>query len=126
MSILLILVIIKSGNAFNLLLKNVAGQVAGKDYYVGVMAFDATNTPLIKANNGGTAWTGTTLATPNFALSTNSLHIDQTTLAVTPANGVLTVTPNLLDAVGAQLDTSVTSNNGVNIANSAGNPVIAQ
>ncbi len=116
----------KTGNAFNLLFKNVAGQVAGKDYYVGVMAFDGANTPLIKLNNAGTSWTGTTATNPNFALSTNSLHVDQTTLAVTPANGVLTVTPNLLDAIGAQLDTSVTSNNGTNIVNSAGNPVIAQ
>ncbi len=116
----------RTGNAFSVLFKNVQGQAAGTNYYVAIRAFDAGNNDLIKINNAGTAWTGTTATTGagRVALS-NGVGVDATTLAVSSTTA-LSLTANLLDAVGAQIDTNVTANSGNTLVNSAGNPVVGQ
>lgn len=90
-------------------------NTATKSYYVAVRAFDTiggTGNELIKDNNGGTAWTGTTASTPKVAVSGSGVSVDADFKVSTTT--ALSVTLNLLDAVGATLQSSVTPNPGSN------------
>jgi len=105
----------KTGTNFSVLFKNVTGQPVGTNYYVALRAYDTGTNDLIKINNGGTAWTGTTATTGagRVALS-NGVNVNATTLVVSSTTA-LTLTANLLDSVGAQIDTAVTANAGSSV-----------
>lgn len=102
-------------SAYTVTFSKVPPNTATKSYYVAVRAFDtigATGNELIKDNNGGTAWTGTTASTPKVAVSASSVSVDSSFAVNTPT--AIPVTLNLLDAVGATLQSSVTPNAGSN------------
>jgi hypothetical protein len=84
----------------------------GKAYYVAIRALDNNNTELIKANNGSTtAWTGKTAALNGHVAVSTGAGITVTSLVVS-SNTALLVTPNLLDSVGATIQTNINPNSG--------------
>lgn len=83
-------------------------------YYVAVRAQDSANNDLIKVNNGsGTAWTGTTAGTPfngQVAVSSgNGVTVDSSYIVSTNSPNV---SINLLDAVGATINSTLTPASG--------------
>lgn len=78
-------------------------------YYVAVKAQDSSNNELVKPNNGGAAWSSTSLNQP-IGVTSGAGAVVQTNLTVTA--GTLPISLNLLDGVGAKVETSVTINNG--------------
>lgn len=102
-------------SAYTVTFAKVPPNTATKSYYVAVRAFDntgGTGNELIKDNNGGTAWTGTTALTPKVAVSTTGVSVNSSFVVNTTT--AIPVTLNLLDAVGATLKSSVTPNAGSN------------
>lgn len=96
---------------------NVGISPAGTTYFAAVRAFDTiggTGAELIKANNASaTAWTGTTAATNKVAVSTGA-GVGVNASLVVSTTTALPVTLNLLDAVGATIESTVTPNSGSN------------
>jgi hypothetical protein len=102
-------------SAYTVTFSKVPPNTSTKSYYVAVRAFDntgGTGNELIKDNNGGTAWTGTTASTPKVAVSTTGVSVNSSFVVSDPT--AIPVTLNLLDAVGATLKSSVTPNAGSN------------
>lgn len=105
-----------TGTGFTLLFKGVPG-LATNQYFVGIVLKDSTSTVINKAP--ATPWTLDTLATsPSLAVSSSGVGVNTTTLAVS-TTVALTVSTTLLDAVGAQIDTTATSTAGVNTLTNA-------
>ncbi|MEK7434771.1 MAG: hypothetical protein AABZ74_16680 [Cyanobacteriota bacterium] len=105
------------GTGFTLLFKGVPG-LATNQYFVGVVLKDSANNVINKAPT--TPWTLDTLATSSsLAVSSSGVGVNNTTFAVSTTTA-LTVTTNLLDAVGAQIDTTATSTAGTNGLTGAG------
>lgn len=93
----------KNGTAINLLFTGVPGLAGGKHYWAGVVARDSGNNIISKS---GVTWTGTTSTYAGFNLSSTGVGVDPTSLAVSTTTP-LSIAVNLLDAVGAKLDTTV-------------------
>lgn len=96
---------------------NVGASATGTKYFAAVRAYDAISgggSELIKPNNGsGTAWTGTTAAANRVAVSTGSGVGVSAALAVDTFTA-LPVAINLIDAVGATIEATVTPASGSN------------
>lgn len=97
----------KTGASINLLFTGLPGDAANY-YWVGVIARDAGNNVISKS---GSAWTATTATYPGLNISSTGIGVDATTLAVS-STSALSLSVSLLDAIGAQLNTTVTVNNG--------------
>ncbi|MEK7434770.1 MAG: hypothetical protein AABZ74_16675 [Cyanobacteriota bacterium] len=111
----------KTGASFNVLFKNVPG-LATNQYFVGVVLKDSANNVINKAP--GTPWTLDTLTTaPALAVSSSGIGVNTTTLAVSTSTA-LSISVNLLDAFGAQVDSTITATAGTNALTAAG--IVAQ
>lgn len=109
--------LVKTGASFNVLFKNVPG-LATNQYFVGVVLKDSTGAVINKAP--ATPWVLDTLATaPDLLVSSTGVGVSTTTLAVSTTTP-LAVSANLLDAVGAQVDSTVTTTAGANTLTNAG------
>lgn len=97
----------KNGTAINLLFTGVPGD-ASNHYYAGVVARDSGNNVISK---NGYKWTGTTATYAGFNLSSSGVGVDATSLVVSTTDP-LSIGVNLLDAVGAKLDSTVEITNG--------------
>lgn len=102
---------------YTLTFSNVPANATNESYYVAVRAFSAVSgggTELVKVNNGGsTVWTGATLtAGSRVGVSATGVNVS-TTLGVSTTTAI-PVSINLLDAVGAVLESSVTPTAGTN------------
>ncbi|RYX89725.1 hypothetical protein EON78_07180, partial [bacterium] len=73
---------------------------APQAYYIGVKAKDISNTDIIKPNNGGTAWSGSSLNQP-IAVSTGSGIIVDNNFQISKPS--VSITPQLIDGVGAKI-----------------------
>jgi sugar lactone lactonase YvrE len=91
---------------------------SGSDYYyVAVIAYDglnATGNELIKPNNGNsTPWSAGSENKGLAVSSGNGINVNDTTLVATP-DSPLSITSNLIDAVGATIDVNSTVISGAN------------
>lgn len=93
----------KTGANFNLLFTNVPGLTSTLNYYVGIVVKDSSGNVINKAPS--TAWTNETLTnTPSLLLSNTGVGVDETTFAVSSTTA-LSINVNLLDLVGAKIET---------------------
>jgi len=105
--------IAKTGASFTILFRNVPANTATKKYFVGLVAKDTAGNVISK--NPATDWTG---ASANKGLSITNGGGDGTGFVTvnssyTVSNSTnLTVSLSLLDAVGAQIDSTATVTNG--------------
>lgn len=104
-----------TGTSFSVTFQNVPGQATGKDYYIGVRLKDSSNRDLIKVN---TAWTGTTAADKQFALSSGRVHVSNTDMSVS-TTAPLSVDVNLLDGAAASIGSRLNVTNGSLLASSS-------
>ncbi|MEK7434769.1 MAG: hypothetical protein AABZ74_16670 [Cyanobacteriota bacterium] len=103
--------IAKTGGSISLLFKGVPG-LATNQYFVGVVLKDSGSAVINKAP--GTPWTLDTLTTaPSLTVSSSGVGVDPTTLAVSTTTS-LSITASLLDAIGAQIDSTTTTTAGTN------------
>lgn len=100
----------KTGANINLLFTGLPGD-ATNYYWVGVVAKDAGNNVISKS---GSAWTATTATYAGLNMSSTGIGVDATTLAVSNTTA-LSLSVNLLDAIGAQLNSSVTVTAGTSV-----------
>ena len=98
--------------SFNVVFNNIQGLPSGKAYYIGIKLKDSIGNELIQLNNGGTAWTGTTATTPNFALSSNSVYVSDINNSVSTTYPLL-LTARLSNTTGAKIEIVVSTTNGV-------------
>ncbi|RYY00613.1 hypothetical protein EON78_00660 [bacterium] len=82
---------------------------SAKTYYVAIKAQDSSGNDLIKPNNDGTPWTGTS-ENQAVAVSTTGATVDSS-LVVSPTAS-LTINPKLIDGVGAKIEAGITVTNG--------------
>lgn len=99
----------KNGSEINLLFTGLPGD-SSKHYYVGVVAKDSLGNIISK---NGFNWTGETSSHTGFNISSSGVGVNQTTLEVSSTDP-LSIAVNLLDAVGAKIDTTVNITNGTN------------
>lgn len=108
-----VLNIVKTGASFSILFRNVPPNTAGKKYFVGLVAKDTAGNVISK--NPATDWTGASL---NKGLAITSGGGDGTGFITVNASyavssvTALTVSLSLLDAIGAQVDSTATVTNG--------------
>lgn len=96
--------------------KGITGSGANY-YYVGVIAYDGLNgtgNELIKPNNGNTIPWSSASANIGIAVSSgNGINVNDSTLVASP-DYILSITSNLIDAVGATIDVDSTVVSGAN------------
>ena len=103
----------KTGTGFTVLFKNVPENAAGKSYYIGLVAKDTGG--IVISKNPATDWSGAS-ANKGLAVSTTggdgagSVSVNASLTVSNAAD--LGVAISLLDAVGAQVQSTATVTNG--------------
>lgn len=93
----------KIGSTISMTFKNVPALDSPNEYWIGVVAKDNSG---VISKAPSIAWTGSTASTPALSLSSSGIAVNPTTFAVSSTNDILVNVP-LLDAVGAQIGTTV-------------------
>lgn len=106
----------KTGTTQTITFAGVPSTTAPENYHVAVFAEDSTNANIVKPNNGGTAWAGTS-AGLNMAVDSTTGVTVSAALVPSPTTNI-PVNLNLLDGIGAGISADLTTTPGTGPSNS--------
>ena len=106
----------KTGTTQTITFAGVPATTGSESYHVAVLAEDSSNANLVKPNNGGTAWAGTSAGMNMSVDSTTGVTVSAS-LVPNPTTNI-PVNLNLLDGTGAGISADVTTTPGNGPTNS--------